>query len=297
MLHQIARVPIDHSHGMTLFVFGDLQSDADGFSGEAWEEFRSRFKATKNAWGIGLGDYNDWLRPSMRSRLQSSMTGDTSARQMQDDMFRKKQDDLIKRMDFLEGRLVGLHNGHHCWEFLSGENSDQRLASALKAPYLGWMASTRLILMRPNAKHVDRASAGTYTIVSMHGTGNARHATTDARWLEVNIVPGWGADHYVKGHACKSVAWVPHTRNEIRRNGPAGVEQRLVRCMNVPGFSNGYTDGWSSSYAERSGFLPQALGWGEIRFKRTQSIEEMQQRGLTNRKSGGIAVEQIIHNL
>lgn len=266
MIHQIADLKIGYGDGATVFLFGDLQwtLDGHGFAEEAWEEFRKDFKSTPNAYAIGLGDYGDWLRPSMRAKIQSSASGDKSALKQMDDMVRRMQDSLLEKMEFLKGRLVGLHNGHHCWEFTSGDNSDMRLCSALKTSYLGWMASTRLVFTPP-AKGQKGGFA--HVLVSMHGTGSARFSSTDARWLEANIVPAWTADSYAKGHSCKSNVWSPFKRFDIRRRGPVGVREEIVTCFNVPGFNNGYTNGWDSSYVERAGFLPQAVGYSKMEFK------------------------------
>ena len=52
---------------MTLFLFGDIQYDnQNGFAKEAWEQFKSDFKKTPNAWALGLGDYNDFVRPTIQ---------------------------------------------------------------------------------------------------------------------------------------------------------------------------------------------------------------------------------------
>lgn len=267
--NHVFRIPFQE-YRATLFLFGDLQADAkDGFSMEAWQEFRKAFKSNKNAWGLGLGDYGDWIRPMLRAKVQQALSGDQSARRQADDQNRQNTNAIIEMMEFMKGRLIGLHTGHHCWEYASGDNSDMRIAAALKAPYLGWMAATRLAMYQP-----CRPTHGyVVTMVSMHGTGNSRYATTDSRWLENNIVPAWGANIYAKGHACKSVAWSPYKRNDIRRHGPPGIDERVIHCLNVPGFHEGYTNGWDYSYVERNGFLPQSLGWGEVEIHLGQDVE------------------------
>lgn len=263
MIHHGRSFKIRTSETLSVFLFGDLQfrRNDDAFDSSAWEQFKDEFKSTPNAWAIGLGDYEDFLRPTMRARVQASVAGDDSARQQIDDRVRSEQEAIIKEMSFLEGKIIGLHSGHHEWEFCTGDNSTQRLCLALKAPYLGWMASTRISVTS------DGKDGNIYTIVSMHGTGSAQAASTDAKWLETRIVPAFEADHYVRGHSCKSIAWTPFERHSIRRCGPCGENVKPVRCINVGGFNKGYTDGWRSSYVERSGMIPQAVGWGVIRLK------------------------------
>lgn len=275
MIDHEFRIPIKHTNPATIFFFGDLQWGAKGFDDSAWDAFKSRFKATPNAWAVGLGDYGDWLRPSMRAPLKASLAKDKSAAVMLDDQIRRKQDELINKMAFLEGRLVGLHQGHHCWEFSSGDNSDMRICAALRTKFLGWMASTRLVFERTAEGYGD-----VMTMISMHGTGNSRYTGTDSRWLDQNIVPAFHAEIYAKGHGCKADAWSPFERHIVRRKGPPGMIRQKIYCLNVPGFSRGYTNGWESGYVEQAGFQPQPLGWGELRVGQTCKKSVRAARGL-----------------
>lgn len=276
MIHHVSPVEMDWSHGASIFFMGDWQHGAQGFDEEAYQEMKHEFLTTKNAYALGLGDYENWLRPSMRWQLIATMKKDDTAHKELDDKIRRSQDDLLDKMAFLEGRCIGLHSGHHEWDFADGTNSTQRICSALKAPYLGWMASTRLLLAPKNLKQHCWA----YTVISLHGTGSARFSSTDARWLEANIVPAWVSDFYVKGHSCKSNVWTPFERGIIRRHGPAGVNTTAPKCMNVGGLSRGYTNGWESSYVERAGFLPQGVAWGVLRLKVVQRKENNLRSGL-----------------
>lgn len=281
MIHHISPVQYDYTHGITIFVFGDLQwtdvesesgerTSTDGFQKEAWAQFKHEFKSTKNAYALGLGDYGDWLRPSMRSRVQGALSGDDGARKQLDSSVKHTTDKLLKHLDFLEKKCIGIHSGHHEWEFSSGDNSTQRIAAALAAPYLGWIASTRLSIVKPR-NVAGKKDVYAYTIVSTHGNANARRVGGTATWLETNIVSAFGADQYIMGHGCKNLNFTPSERNDIRRNGPAGVRTTLPRCLVVGGFSKGYTDGWNTSYVERNGFSPQPLGWGKITLRLVQT--------------------------
>ncbi len=278
MINHVSRFPLGKGDEVEVFFFCDLQSDADGFMPEAWAAFKSRFKASPGAMAMGIGDYGDWMRPTMRGRLGAALSGDDSVRQQLDSMVRRQQDRLLDKMQFLEGRLIGIHNGHHCHEFADGTNSDQRLASALKAPYLGWMATTRLVLAKRRTKGL---STYTYTMVSLHGNANSRKTGGAANWTEDNIMRAWIADQYVVGHCCKNMAWVPHERKFVRRKGPAGIDTKLPRCLQVPGFHSGYTE--SGGYVERNSFPPQPLGWGVLKFKITANKRDSKIAGLGNR--------------
>ena len=298
MVHHETSLPLKGG-GVAVFLFGDLQLGSQGFDDEAWEQFKQEFKSTPNAIGLGLGDYGDWLRPSMRSRVQGSISGDDSARSMMDDLVRSDQDKkggVLDKMDFLKGRLIGLHSGHHEWEWGTGGNSTQRLCSALKAPYLGWMASTRLKLaygaLAKRTSKFTRTFA--YTMVTMHGTGNGRFVGSDTNWMERNIVSAWDADFYARGHGCKAAAWHPFERNYVRTSGPCGVDKSTPDCMLIGGFNRSFTDGWQSSYAERAGFAPQPVSWGVLRIRRTQDIASANIKGLSGKKTRTLRVETLI---
>lgn len=283
IIHHIYRSPFKNE--LNIFLFGDLQHGAPGFDEDAFEQFKAEFKSTKNAVALGLGDYSDQFRPTMRDRIIKAT--DDSTRNQLDKLYIQDHDKLIDKLAFLEGKLVGIHNGHHCHEFLNGTNSDQRLASALKAPYLGWIASTRICLSRQD----DHSYS--YTIISTHGQPNARRNGGAVAWLENNFLSSWIADQYCFGHNCKSINWTPTERNIIRRDGQAGVIRQLPRAINVGGFCRGYTDGWESSWVERMGFAPQPIGWAVIRLKIRQGIQINQERGNSNRKTKVLDVEQV----
>ena len=289
MQDQIAHAPID-KYGASLFFFGDLQWGATGFSEEAWEEFKDEFLSTPNARAIGLGDYNDSQRPSIRSRLRGAIDSDTHVQL--DDQYRSHQDKLLNKMAFLEGKLLGIHNGHHCHIFADGTNSDQRIASALRTTYLDWEAATRLVLFHPKLPEQQR---WIYNIVSMHGTGNGRTTGSDVGFLERQASAYVNADHIVKGHACRSNASMPYERHFIRESGPAGRIRRYVRLLSVGGFRKGFTNGATSGYEEIAGFVPQPIGWAVIRFSLVYSKEAMRDRGLDGNKKPKNALLKVEH--
>src|SRR3990167_1092343 len=292
MIHHISRIPVNNG-GATLFVFADRQQGGEGYNKEAWQEFKHEFQTTKNAWAIGLGDYGDWLRPSLRPQLTNAMSKDDSARQAFDSAILKQHDQIIDDMEFLKGKLIGIHAGHHLWEFANGINTDQRLASALKAPYLGWIASTRLALHYGGERKnkIDRALV--YTIISTHGNANGRKVPAALAYLENNYASAFIADQFCMGHGCKNANDTPFKRNLVRRVGPAGMDIQIPRLLVVGGFSEGYTDGWKASYVQQAGFTPQPMGYGLIRFGKTSGKHQSIAKGLTSRETPILKVEQL----
>lgn len=291
MVHHGKRIHLDPTHGATVFIFGDRQQGATGYKKEAWQEFRNEFKRTPNAWAIGLGDYGDFLRPSMRGRLLDALVKDDDARAMLDKDILKGHDEIINDMSFLDKRLIGLHEGHHTWDLASGGNTDQRLASALHAPYLGWIASTRIVLSY-GAKEKDGGHSFVHNTISTHGNANGRKVHSALASLE-NYAQSWIADSYLMGHGCKSGNHVPFKRSVVRRTGPYGVDTQIPRCIVVGGFAGGYTDGWKSSYVERAGFQEQPLAYALLRFKRVQQSDLQIIKGVASRGTQTLQVEPV----
>lgn len=294
MIHHITRLAIP-KEGLSLFVFGDLQKGSKGYRAEAWQEFKHQFRTAPGAkMALGLGDYGDFLRPSLRPAVESALKKDDSARALLDTAITTEHDGTIDNMAFLAGKLVGIHEGHHTWYLASGGNLDQRLAAALNAPYLGWTASTRLVLQsEQRARGEGCGGSWSYTIVSTHGNANGAKVGAAVNWMEGKLVAGFVADHYIMGHGCKSANFVPQERRVIRRTGTPGVDNQIPRCLIVGGFSQGYTNGWQSDYVERAGMVPQPIGWGIIRFKASASKAAALARGIGNPRSPMLDVEQV----
>ena len=288
MVHHGTRIRLSSRNAATVFLFGDRQQGSPGYCKEAWQEFRNEFKSTENAWALGLGDYGDWLRPSMRTPVINALAKDDSARAMLDTDVRRGHDAIIDEMEFLKGRLVGLHEGHHNWKFASGETTDQRLASALKAPFLGWIASTRLVF-----EHGNSLSGHVHMLLSTHGNANGRKVHSALAYLEGNYAAAWPFDSYAMGHGCKSGNEVPFKRNVPRRSGAFGVDVQIPRLIVVGGFADGYSDGWQSDYVERAGFTPQPLGYGLLRFKLTRREPARLLKGIPGRGSKTLQVEAV----
>lgn len=283
----------DHEdYGFELYFFGDRQEGARGYVPEAWEAFKDEFiNSKRKKAAIGLGDYGDWLRPSLRPAVKGSLGKDDSARRMLDKAILKEHDKIIGAHEFLKGHLIGLCEGHHNWTTLDQINLDQRLATALNARFLGFAATVRLVLRSMYEGKVHRGKNGhcdtgrVATLFATHGNANGRKVSGALAWAENNLANSILADLYVIGHGCKSGNDAPNERTEIRRIGPPGVKRSVPRIMAVGGFCRGYTNGWESDYIERAGMSPQPLGWGKIIFRLVQRMPQQIAGGLTGRKS------------
>lgn len=302
MFHHEQRIPVRvGSEGADIFFFGDEQEGSDGYRDDAWQAFKEDWKRSKNPWGIHMGDARDWLRPSMRGRLEEVMTKDPSMKKQMDDLVMGGVEKTVERLEFMKGRIIGMHEGHHDYEFQSGANATMMLATALNTVNMGWVATTRLILSR-EADRLRRKDDGlAFTIASTHGNASGRNTTAVAQSME-NSVKDYVCDLKVAGHACRSASWTPHTYKIVRRHGPPGVQEIIPRHLLVGGFCDAYTDGWISkpiptregkliggrpkrSYAEGRNLTSQPLMWGVARIrlraiKARAEAESVNQRNL-----------------
>lgn len=282
----------NEDYGFELYFFGDRQEGSVGYLPEAWADFKDEFKRSKRKKAaIGLGDYGDWLRPSLRPAVSGALGKDDSARRMLDKAILKEHDKIIDAHSFLEGYMIGVHEGHHNWTTLDQINLDQRLATALKTRFLGFTATTRLVLRAMYDGNVARRKDGyctnghVVTLFSTHGNANGRKVPGALAWVENNLANSILADLYVIGHGCKSGNDAPNERVEVRRVGPPGIKRSVPRIMAVGGFTRSYTDGWESDYVQRAGMSPQPPGWGVIRFKLVNTVNKSIAHGITSRRS------------
>ena len=260
--HEVV-IPIKWGEPITIFFWGDRQAGTKGYSKLAWGVFKKAFKSTPNAYAIAQGDYRDFLRPSMRARILGGLAHDESAREQMDNLVMEDYWKELEDLSFMKGKILVFHEGHHDWKYADGTTASQKLAGGLKSVYGGWMARTRLVLKPTTKRGVTGACGFNYYIISMHGSGSARKASTDAGWLETNIYPYWEADAIARGHSTKLNA-TPLTRNYPKVLGPPGNHEKIRWMINSGGFHRGYTNGWETSYVARNGFPPSALGWSTL---------------------------------
>ena len=286
--------------GFELWLAGDNQRGSSGYVPEAWEEFRHQFKASKRAKAfLGLGDYCDFLRPSLRPLLKGALGKDDSARRMMDKAILKQHDETIYDMAFLKGYTLGLHEGHHNWTTLDGINLDQRLSTALDARFMGFAATTRLVLSAKYSTDINKTAKNiakrthVVTLLTTHGNANGRKVAGALSWAENNLANAFIADIYAFGHGCKSGNSAPFERSEVRRIGAAGLRRTVPRIIAVGGFCRGWTDGWTSDYVEQAGMSPQPLGWAKISFRLVHRKETALALGCPGRDTKSLEIDAV----
>src|SRR5579885_3499035 len=203
----------------------------------------------RHAWFVGLGDYIDFLSPSIRQRLVSAALYDT-AHTVIDDQARALVEELYTTvLKPTRGRWLGLLEGHHFYES-QGETSDMWRAEYLNAPFLGTSALIRL-------------EPANVVLYCHHGTGSGVLPTSPLNKL-YHTAQGWaGVDAYLMGHTTRLSAV------RLSRPFPSAdhkdLEHRDVLLVNTGGFCKssivGHRQGAivRGDYAEQKMLTPSPL--------------------------------------
>jgi hypothetical protein len=225
-----------------LIPFGDIHRSAPLCHEEKWREFLQWAKTKKDAYFLGMGDYDDLVSSSERDILRGKLHDSTE--QTLELMYRKHTDKLIKELAFMRGRVVGLLEGNHYATFQNGTTTSQRMCEALECKYLGCSAFIRLII----EMHGNVTNA--IDVWAHHGIGAARLVGGS-----INRVQQMGEcaefDIGLMGHDHKkSVATV----NRLRLSGGGGslrLSHRKVLVARTGSFLRGYVPGATSYVADR----------------------------------------------
>lgn len=210
---------------------GDIQLGSPGTDIRRLKEHVQRGVDTGVFW-IGLGDFTDFLSPSNRRFLKNAGLYDT-ATELIEKWHREHMDEVKDILAPTRGMWLGFHEGHHFYEYASGNTSDTDLADFLDAPFLGTAAVTRL------AFQGDKR-ATECLIWSHHGEGGG--ANPLQRLLAV--APGFPQINvFIQGHNTQLGS---QKRDNIWFHGRPGKlrmrtrEQLFVACG---GFMQGYNQG------------------------------------------------------
>jgi hypothetical protein len=138
-------IPAHYGQEIRLCIFGDVHRDSPNHANTKWQEDLSLFRSQKDAYFLGMGDYLDSTSTTERECLGhiSKQMHDTFRKDIQA-LQQAKIDMIADELSSMKGRLIGLINGNHFFEFQSGINSDQKLADALGCKYLGVCSLMRL---------------------------------------------------------------------------------------------------------------------------------------------------------
>jgi len=245
---------------LRIVIFGDVHRDSPNHASGAWQDFLEYARGLdKNTLFLGMGDYTDSTSTSEREclgaiskKMHETFLHDISALQL------AKVELLAKELAFMKGRLIGLLNGNHYFQFAQTDtNSDQKLAELLGCQYLGVCSFIRLYLTHSGRVHsVD--------IFAHHGKGAARLVGGSINRV-AQMVEGAEADVFVMGHDHKRAIVPMSPRLFLAHTAKAGLEVRHkeVWAVRSGSFLASYRDG-ETNYNVDAARGPCSLGHVEL---------------------------------
>lgn len=253
-------IPCRSKAPIHLVIWGDVHRDAILFGKEEWARFLERAKSLPSAYFLGMGDYLDSTSTSERSCLESSSQHlhDTIKNDL-NKLQEAKIEMLAKELKFMKGRLIGLINGNHFYNFSDGTNSDNRLCGKLDCKYLGVTAMIRITFAPPNGK--QRKS---FDIMAHHGQGGSRQFGGSINRVEQ--LKEWSvADLYIMGHDhhMGAIFATPLFYLSSQQKGGLEVKAKYPVCARSGSFLRSYEAG-KRSYNVDAGKGPRKLGWVEV---------------------------------
>jgi hypothetical protein len=243
-------------YGKPIYVipFGDVHRSSPNCHEEKWLEFCQWARIKKNAYFIGMGDYDDLASGSERILLNNKALHD-STRYTLEDLYRKLTDKFAKELSFMDGRIIGLIEGNHYGEFENGTTTTQRLAEKLKCKYLGSSAFIRLSLSTAN-KH---GGSNSIDIWAHHGLGGARLVGGSLNKVQ-QMAEIADASIYLMGHDHKkSIGTVSQLGLSNTGHGETSLHHKKKLFCRTGSFLRGYVPG-GRSYVAKKMLNPTDLG-------------------------------------
>lgn len=252
------KIPFQYGKPFRLVFFGDVHRDSPNHAGRKWQDFLKYARKLKDAWYIGMGDYLDSTSTSEREclgsispKMHETFRNDIAALQL------AKCKLFAKEIEFMRGRIVGLLNGNHYFQFESAINSDQKICEMVGAKYLGVCSLIRLYFESGGRQH-------SRDCFLHHGSGAARLFGGSFNRVQ-QMAEGVEADIYGMGHDHKRIASPGQPRLFLRHSSRDGlqVEHREPIVVRSGSFLGSYEPG-VVNYNVDACRSPASLGHVEI---------------------------------
>ncbi len=259
---------INHKYADTirLVFFGDVHRDSPNHANGKWQAFldemRARVQSKEQIYFFGMGDYLDSTSTSERECLghiskamHETFRNDIAALQL------AKCELFAKECAFMRGRIIGMLNGNHYFNFDHGSNGDQKICELLSAKYLGVCSFVRL-------SFEVSGRAITRDIFAHHGAGAARLFGGSFNRVQ-QMAEGAEADIYAMGHDHKRIA-SPGQPRLFLADSSAGlkVEQREPVVLRTGSYLASFEPG-VVNYNVDACRSPASLGHVEVLVKVT----------------------------
>jgi predicted phosphodiesterase len=240
-----------------LVIFGDVHRDSHLHAKDEWQRFLSYSKGLKNAYFLGMGDYVDSASTSereclSRADLHESTKGDLS------NLAKAKVGLLEKELSFMRGRVIGLVNGNHFFQFEDGTNTDNKLCERLGCKYLGVSSFIRVTFEVGGNNRIP------FDIWVHHGAGGARLPGGSINRVD-QMREHADADCYIMGHDHKRGVMPATPRFSLQPGAKNGLKLKAKQAWLIRSgsFLHAYEDG-EASYNVDSARGPSSVGHVEL---------------------------------
>lgn len=229
-----------------LIPFGDIHRFAPLCDVDKWLEFLDWAKRKRNSYFLGMGDYDDLASYSERKALLHACLHESTQSTL-DEIYIEHTNKLLREINFMKDKIVGMLEGNHHGILQSGMTTTQMMCDRLKCKYLGVSSFIQLNFIY-GRKHycID--------IWCHHGRGASRLVGGSLNSVE-QMAGIADADIYLMGHDHrKSVAL--KTRLEL---GDNKLRQKKILLARTGSFLRGYAPD-QASYVARGQMTPTDLG-------------------------------------
>ena len=245
-----------------LIPFGDVHRFAPLCHVPKWLEFLEWAKKKERCYFLGMGDYDDLASTSEREVLTSRHLHE-STKESLDEYYHKRTMNMVKEIEFMKNRLVGMVEGNHHSELLSGITTSQLMCEALKVKYLGVNSFIRLVFQyigKSGQKRYGKAKlrSRSLDIWAHHGTGAARRAGNSMNKIQ-DMVDTAEADIYLMGHDHHKSASIINRMCLTEGKSSFHVVNKKVLLARTGTFLKGYEPG-KESYVAKAGYSPTDIG-------------------------------------
>jgi len=242
------------SDKITLYLFGDIHRDTRNCDEERWKWFLKKAERDQdpNTYYIGMGDYNDFASTREKRFLESDGVHETT-RNLLDEIAEKHNRDLAKEMSFMRGRLLGLIQGNHSWNFENGKTSTEDLAERLGSKDMGWLCHYTMLF-----DFKDRSTQSVHLVLCHGKAGGKTFGVTLNQVGDLKTIFPVG-DIYCMGHDHQRTAHPVSVLVPQKGKAEFFIKQKRQYLCRSGSFLKGYVDG-SNSYEIFRLYKPNDLG-------------------------------------
>jgi hypothetical protein len=242
-----------------LLPFGDVHEGNAGCHLEMWQEWCDWAKEKPRSMFIGMGDYMEWFSDSERLGIRSINLHQSSQRTM-DDFAKDMCQKFYERIKFMKGRLIGMMEGNHHYNFENGMTSTQYLCQLLECKYLGASAFTR-ITFSYNKPMKSRWTAS-IDVFSHHGKGASRLVGGSLNTVQ-QMAECADANIYLMGHDHKKSVGMSSKLCLTSGSGGVRLREKKLLYARTGSFLKGYEVD-KPSYVTKKLLNPTDLGTVKI---------------------------------